>query len=235
MNQSDIDVRTPATSKVSDSEKGASKSTLLILVSLLCVVLGVWFWKFVFPLSQKSTMLIYTHPDLGFTLRYPRTIVPEHAFHPYFHLGNSWRYSATSTGTPLVVFPVLRIDEDPTLPSKSYPRFYVAEVRVGMSRDANDVSRCESADTMHGETVPPRTRSLGNGIWKESSINISGVEEYLTVQSYRTVRSNNCFAVEVLVSGSSYLDDSMSIRVPSSVLEHALAQSIEIAESIRFP
>lgn len=146
---------------------------------------------------------IYTNGTYGFALRYPEASEVEYSFSPDQRVGTSWRVNAgpDSTGTALVsIVPFATKSED------SYPRYYYTFVRVGVSTDKSTVASCTKLGKNQGETALP-DEYIGGTTWKVFSFESAGMMQYVRGVSYRTVYEGNCFAMEKILSASSYRDD----------------------------
>ena len=94
--------------------------------------------------NPSATLEYYNDINNGFIIYYPRELKAE-SFTP-FHLlsSTSWRVNASGLkrGTPVIAIPVFRVDNQ-ALTKKTYPLFYGAEVRVGISADT---AQCYAKD-----------------------------------------------------------------------------------------
>lgn len=176
-------------------------------------------------------LAIYTNGTYGFTLFYPENAVVSYSFDPSYHLGTSWRANALPEvpGTPLVaIIPYATESEN------SYPRYYNAMVRIGVSADPREVARCTEPATDQGETALP-DREINGVTWKAFAFESAGMMQYARGISYRTLREEGCIALEQVRTGSSYREDPPSPNdIPEETLDAAYAQLEEIVQSISF-
>lgn len=174
---------------------------------------------------------IYASGEYGFTVRYPSSATIDEKFLTTYHLAATWRANAPveATGTP-----VLQIVGYQTKSENSFPRYYDAMVRIGVSKDAATVKDCTALVKDQGETVLP-DKVINGTTWKAFSFQNAGMMQYLKGVSYRTVHDGTCFALEQLATGSSYRDDPDS---PADVLQEKLDAEYEalgaIIESFAF-
>lgn len=176
-------------------------------------------------------LAIYTNGTYGFTLFYPENAIVSYSFDPSYHLGTAWRAQALSDaqGTPLVaIIPYATESEN------SYPRYYNAMVRIGVSADPREIERCEEPAKEQGETVLP-DREINGVIWKAFAFESAGMMQYARGVSYRTLREDGCIALEQVRTGSSYREGEPSPSdIPDETLDAAYAQLEEIVQSISF-
>lgn len=145
---------------------------------------------------------IYTNGPYGFVIRYPEAAVVENSFASGYHLTPTWRASAisTATGTPIVSFVLYS-----TRSENSYPRYYDALIRIGVSTDPRELAQCLKPTTSQGETVLP-DETFGGGTWKVFAFENAGMQQYVKGVSYRIVHEGRCIALEKMAVGSSYRD-----------------------------
>lgn len=179
------------------------------------------------PLTEG--MSIYANGEYGFTVFYPGSDTATSSFEMFYHLPDTWRVGAlpNATGTPLMAFIDSRIQND-----NSYPRYFDAEVRVGVSKDQKEVAAC----TKVGDGELPQTDvQLGGTTWKAFGFQDAGMMQYSKGISYRTVHNGYCFALEKIETGSSYRDDPANPKdIPDSELDAKYAALGPIVQSFSF-
>lgn len=218
------------------------RRTLLILLVLILGIGGivaaamVWSQRSVAPRTASSTpnlagQAIFTDGEYGFTIRYPQSDATDYDFASFYHLPANWRANAApdATGTPIIAIVGYRTASD-----HSYPRYFDAEVRIGASRDAKEVERCEQPATEQAEQQLPDA-VLGGTTFKAFSFESAGMMQYVKGVSYRTVRDGACLAIEKLETGSSYRDDPPSADdIPEATLTRAYQALDAVVESFAF-
>lgn len=173
---------------------------------------------------------LYASGEYGFTLRYPASARLEEAFSAEYHLAPTWRASAREdTGTPVLALVAYETESD-----SSYPRYYRALVRLGVSDDAADVSSCESVTPDSGEEALADV-VLNGTTWSAFSFADAGMQQYVKGVSYRTVHNGKCYALEKIAAGSSYRDDPESgSDIPDEELDAEYAQLDAIVSTFTF-
>ncbi|HEY0979498.1 MAG TPA: hypothetical protein VGE23_01515 [Candidatus Paceibacterota bacterium] len=176
-------------------------------------------------------LAIYSNGTYGFTLFYPENAMVSYSFDPSYHLGTSWRANALpdAQGTPLVA-----IIPYATQSEHSYPRYYNAMVRIGVSADPREIERCLEPARDQGETALP-DRDINGVTWKAFAFESAGMMQYARGISYRTMREEGCIALEQVRTGSSYREAEPAPRdIPDETLDAAYARLEDIVESISF-
>jgi hypothetical protein len=174
---------------------------------------------------------IYTNGTYGFAVRYPEMAKVDYTFEPTYHLGQYWRATAQadSVGTPLVSFATFE-----TKSENSYPRYYYAMVRIGVSTDKKELDLCTKLGKNAGETQLP-DETIGGATWKVFSFESAGMMQYAKGVSYRTVYEGTCFAMEKIATGSSYRDDPASSKdIPDTELTKHYNELDSIVHSFMF-
>ncbi len=174
---------------------------------------------------------IYASGEYGFTLRYPSAATLSEDFSTFYHLPAEWRANgpANATGTPL-----LQIVGYETSSENSFPRYYTAMVRVGVSAGEKEVASCEKIVPDQGETTLADAE-IGGETWKAFSFQNAGMMQYVKGVSYRVVHNGTCYVMEKLATGSSYQDDPDTEKdVPQATLDAAYGALDPIVESFTF-
>lgn len=232
---------------------GEKKSNWSLILLFVVIAVGVVFWAFpsipkvsltressskaatstlqktVRTTPENAGWNIYKNTAYGFQISYPQETIPETVFKTFYHLSGSWRAEnlSNSTGTPIVAFPVYRIENE-----NSYPRYYDAEVRIGVSTSTYDVADCISSNPY---TTASSTETVINGsTFYEFPIQNAGMMQYLEGRSFRTVHNGMCFAVEQLRTGSSYRDTTSSVENIDAALRGYFDTGWDIVKTFRF-
>lgn len=158
--------------------------------------------------SSPSLLASYKNESFGVSFSYPKAVTPETEFKSFYHLNSDWRVggSEEEKGTPLVAIPLYRIDNGGVY--KSYPMYYSAELRVGVSTSSAALAECLTGGKENNlELGESPTTTLINGVeWKKIPVGSGGMMQYLYGNSYRLVRGDTCTTVETLKTGSNYRD-----------------------------
>ncbi|MDB5264679.1 MAG: hypothetical protein JWN64_250 [Parcubacteria group bacterium] len=216
---------------------------IVVVLVLAGLVWGFWFLRtpqadreadipsaaIPMPTEQSN---IYTNGEYGFSLVYPQGAKVENTFTAFYHLPPTWRANPVSidaTGTPIAaVIGYQTASED------SYPRYFVAMVRIGASKDPGEVASCEKVTPDRGETALPDV-TLNGTVFKAFSFQEAAMMQYSRGVSYRAVHEGACVAVEKIQTGSNYMDDPDSVKdVPDEKLQAEYAKLDTIVQSFRF-
>lgn len=180
--------------------------------------------------SEVGTFSIFTSGEHGFMLTYPETATVTSGFEAEYHVGTAWRAQALpqGSGTPIVSFIVTDITNE-----ASYPRYYTAQVRVGVSNDPLELRQCEEVQQEQGEVKLADT-SINGISFKTFSFADAGMMQYVKGVSYRTLREGTCYAVERIAAGSSYRETPSEEDVTDEELESYFEALLPIVMSFRF-
>jgi len=173
---------------------------------------------------------MYTNGTYGFSIFYPEPSDVRYVFDSSYHLGSLWRANALPEqgGQPLVaIVPYHTKSED------SYPRYFSAMVRIGVSYDALDVARCEEPSTEQGEVTLPDAL-IGGRVWKAFSFQSAGMMQYVEGVSYRVLLEGRCLALEKIKTGSIYRDQANERDIPKATLDAEYAKLDSVVESFTF-
>ena len=174
---------------------------------------------------------IYTNGEYGFVISYPETAQITESFVPGYRLPIWWRATADpeSKGTLL-----LQIMSYSTQSDHSYPRYFDALVRVGVSDHPQEVAACERLTPDRAETALADA-TFGGATWKVFSFGDAGMQQHVKGVSYRTVHEGTCYAVEKIAVGSNYREDPASADdVPDALLDERYQGLDQIVESFTF-
>jgi hypothetical protein len=182
--------------------------------------------------APDTSVKTYIDTVNGFSFQYPATLTPENSFTILPTVQNQWRVNApqASKGTALVAIPTIRFDQGGVATGKTYPLFYDAEVRVGVS---NDTANCYATDAGY-ENQSVTTVAINGVNFKKFSFADAAMMKYLEGESYRTIRNGKCYAVERFHTGSSYRDDTMTEGKSQAELDAYYAQTFDIVQSFSF-
>lgn len=181
----------------------------------------------------EQTGLTYLNDKYGFSVSYPEQIVPvTSTFETFYQLADNWSMvgNATTKGKLLVSIPIYRVEN-----KDSYPGYYSAEVRVGVSGDPKDLKNCLVSSSLTGA---PETKLVNGETFTLIPVANSGMSQYLVGYSYRIVRNNLCYAIEQLKMGSNYGDVESQNDIPDSVLNEyfskgdGIIKTFELKEAI---
>ena len=226
---------------IQDKLKEMNKAYVLIFAvfgSLMVLLSVLYFIKInnVGKNVEVPKLSVYKNSEYGFEISYPGNLVATTTFNNYYHLGTAWRADAlldnngNATGEPIVSIPVYRVNNSNNGAYVSYPLYYDAELRIGVSSDPKDVQTCllSTNETLGvSETI--------NGInFSKFIIQSAGMMQYLEGVSYRTIRNNTCYAIEQLKTGSSYRDAPNSKDIPDPVLGSYYNQIPDIIKTFKF-
>ena len=183
------------------------------------------------PENAINPLATYTNDEYGFEIQYPKELTPVFDFKSYYHLPDYWRsdIGPNSTGTAVVAIPVFRYDSN-----DSYPRYFDAEVRIGVSTSSQDLADCLTPDE---PGIPFASSSeIINGVnFDKFGIESAGMMQYLKGFSYRIIHNGTCFAIEQLETGSAYRDDPPSAKdIPDTQLNAYFESLSNIVDTFKF-
>lgn len=226
---------------VQDKLKEAKKIYALIFVVFgsFIILIGVLYFVKINNVGKNievPNLSVYKNLEYGFEISYPSNLVATTTFQNYYHLNSNWRSDAAldsngnATGEPIVSIPIYRINNSNNGAYVSYPLYYDAELRIGVSSDPKDVEACLlSTNGIAGST------EIINGInFSKFTIEEAGMSQYLEGVSYRTIHNGACYAVEQLKTGSSYRDVPNAKDISDSVLDSYYNQIPDIIKTFKF-
>lgn len=183
------------------------------------------------PTGTPAKVETYNNATHNFTISYPIDLTA--GAYSTFHLinQNDWRIGATAAkrGTPVIAVPVFRVDNEASN-KNNYPRYYAAEVRVGVSLDT---TQCYAKDEAYAnQTVSDVTI---NGVtFKKFTFGDAATMQYLSGASYRTIHNNKCYVIEQIRNGSSYRDGNLMGGYSDQDLDAFYARTTPIVMSFKF-
>lgn len=206
------------------------KKRLKIWITIFVIIVFVTGY-FVVNRSSVNTST-YRNDTYGFTLDYPRALTPTTTFTTYYSLSNNWRALAgeNEKGVSIIAIPIFRVNQASPATGKSYPLYFDAEVRVGVS---TVTSTCYARDALYTEqTVTDETI---NGIpFKKFPFSSAGMSQYVEGTSYRTIHDNKCYVLEQLKTGSSIWDPSMKVGISDATLNGYYNAGEQIIKTFNF-
>jgi len=207
------------------------KISLVILIVALVEIVGAFAFYNNYKPRPSNNLFVYRNIKYGFEIDYPNNLVPERTFKTFYHLSDKWRaetYVENSKGIPIVSIPIYRIDNN-----NYYPRYYSAEVRVGVSKDPQDIKDCLEIDPSY--TNVTSTDEIINGVtFKKFKIQNAAMMQYLSGFSYRTIHNDSCYAIEQLAAGSNYREQASPNDIPDSILNSYFDKAGEIIKTFKF-
>lgn len=175
----------------------------------------------------------YANAVHNFSIQYPSYATPLTSFATFHEIGNNWRLypGQANQGKSVVSFSIHNIDQGPYSTGKqTYPLYFTAEVRVGVSTNIRD---CYLPDTAYpGQKI---TNVTINGIpFKRFSTADTGMMKYTQAESYRTIHNKSCYVIEQIKSGTTYRDDKMTIGTTDAQLENYYNLGEKIVKTFKF-
>lgn len=175
----------------------------------------------------------YANAAYNFSLQYPAYVQPLNSFATFHEIGNNWRLNAgqANQGKSVVSFSLYNIDQGPYSTGKqTYPLYYTAEVRVGVSPN---VQECYATDA--GYTNQTITNVTINGVaFKKFSAKDAGMQKYVQSESYRTIHNKACYVIEQIRSGSSYKDEKMTMGKTETELMNYYNLGEKVVKTFKF-
>jgi hypothetical protein len=175
----------------------------------------------------------YANATYHFSMQYPSYVRPLTSFSTFHELSNNWRVYASpaNQGKSAVSFSIYTVDQGIYYTGKqTYPLYFTAEVRVGVSPN---IKECYTPDaSFPGQKV---TNVTINGVmFKKFSSTESNDPKYTQVESYRTIRNNNCYVIEQIQSGTRLKDPKMAINKTDEQLTSYYNLGEKIVKSFTF-
>ena len=175
----------------------------------------------------------YANGVYNFSIKYPEATQPRTDFATFHEIGNNWRLypGQANQGKSVASFSIYNIDQGAyTNGKQTYPLYFTAEVRVGVSPN---VKECYTLDA--GYTNQKVTNVVINGVtFKKFSTSDAAMMKYVQAESYRTVHNNMCYVLEQIKNGSSYRDDTMKINKTDAELAAYYAVGETIIKTFKF-
>jgi len=147
-------------------------------------------------LHSSADQQHFTSETFGFTIDYPADFkIKQHFDDNYFINGSSWKVFAgqNEQGSPVLAL-VLKGSNDITR----------GELHIGISRDPQSIRTWLQPPPGY---LPPTQLSvhtkLGDADFTTFELNDAGMSHRLDAHSYRTVHAGACYAIDLLVTGTS--------------------------------
>lgn len=226
-------------------ENTTKKNNLALIITAVLLVILLVLAIYVFIFSDKNLWsknkspvnylapagwTAYINKEYGFRFDFPENLKSETSFKMYYNLSNKWRAGAPeeSTGLPLITIPVYRIENE-----KSFPRYFAAELRIGVSNNPQDLERCLKSDP--GYTGEERDLEIINGqIFSKFNLDNAAMMQYIKGTSYRILHNGTCFAIEQVAAGSNYSDEASPDDMSQEALDGYFDSIGEIVKTFRF-
>lgn len=147
-------------------------------------------------LSQQTVpavgMRSYVDPVAGFRIDFPRNWRPRRGFDTRYLANDAWKtYAASdSQGTSLLAL---------TMPGSNHVT--AAEIRIGISKSANELRGCTQPPDAAQPATLTQTR-IGNAQFTSFEAGDAAMSHYLNVHSFRTAHDGACYAIDLLVIGT---------------------------------
>lgn len=134
----------------------------------------------------------YTDAQHGFSVTVPADMSLRHDFQRSYLGDGAWKAFAPpgSQGSPVFA-----------LVLQGSNRITAAELRLGVSSDADAVAHC--LDAPEGVSDGKATTEQRNGVtYTRFHAGDAAMNHYLEVEAYRTVRKQRCYAIDLLITGT---------------------------------
>ena len=173
--------------------------------------------------SAARSASVYTDTDWNFRIDVASDWKIEHDFAHGYLANGAWKtYAAPDPhGVPVVALIV---------PGSN--QITSAEIRIGASRDANEVARCTAppdsvrAGSLHSERID-------GAEFTTFEASDAAMSHYLDVRSFRSVHDGTCYAIDLLVYGTNPQVYDPPATPPFSK-EQAFARMRAVLQSFRF-
>ena len=187
------------------------------------------------PLTNDSTKGFhsYANAPYNFTMKFPADVQSKTSFSTFHQIGNNWRLNAAQAnqGKGLASFTIFSVDQGSyTNGKQTYPLYYLAEVRVGVSPN---VGECYTTDAGYTNQKVANV-DIGGVTFKKFSSQDAGMMKYTQAESYRTVHNNMCYVIEQIKAGSSYRDNTMKTGTTEAMLTNYYTEGETIVKTFRF-
>lgn len=134
----------------------------------------------------------YTDTQLGFSVAVPADMSLHHDFQRSYFGDGAWKAFASpgSQGSPVLA-----------LVLQGSNRITAAEMRLGVSSDADAVAHC--LDAPEGVSDGKAATEQRNGVtYTRFHAGDAAMNHYLEVEAYRTVRKQRCYAIDLMITGT---------------------------------
>lgn len=143
------------------------------------------------PSGSADNRQVLESSAFGFRVEYPKDWTARNDFHGSYLATGSWKAYATpeSQGTPVAALVV---------PGSNHVTD--AEIRIGVSRAADEVKACATPPSSVHAGSTDRERIDGADFVRFDASD-AAMSHYLDVHSYRAVHEGACYALDLLVYG----------------------------------
>lgn len=186
------------------------------------------------PSSPTQTVPLkgtYTNSEHGFRIKHSDVNKVSNAFSTFHELGTDWRLFANpyNQGKSVVQITTLSVDQGNYYTGKqTYPLYYTAMVRIGVG---TNTAECYASDNSEQKI----TNTTIQGVpFKKFSTTQVGNKNYVTFESYRTIRNNKCYVIEQIKNGSTFKEAAMKEGYTDAMLETHYAKAGGIVQSFTF-
>jgi hypothetical protein len=141
---------------------------------------------------------IFTSPDYGFSIAYPKDYEASSTFASFYHVSNAWRQDIFEDADRTAGTEALSIIADQKKNSPGEEQYYYdAELRIGVSSDPVQVKDC----LISSDATASSTATINGIKYAVYELPQVGMSQYADVTSYRTVHNNACYAIESIITG----------------------------------
>jgi hypothetical protein len=212
------------------------KSKLFWVILFMILVTTLFYLGSQVLMSRKqadkppNSLMTHVNETYGFSISYPKNLIPETTFQKYPSLGDTWMAGASeeSKGKALLCIPIFRVTNE-----SSYPRDWNTEVRIGITTDPIELQTFLTKSS-YTET-PPKEEIINGIIFYVFPIQDAGMMKFLSGFSYRTIHDGVGYAIERIKTGSIYRDSNNSSKdIPDSTLDSYFNQTSKIVKSFQF-
>lgn len=187
------------------------------------------------PIVSTKGFNSYANGSYNFTVKYPSYVKAREGFFTFHELGNTWRLyppqGQLSQGKAIVSFAIFNIDQGSISTGReSYPLFYTAEVRVGVTDNTADCYKPDASFTDQKVS----TVVINGTTFKKFSTQEAGMMKYTQAESYRTIHNKQCFVIEQIKYGTSYRDEKMKPGISDKTLEEYYTLGATIIKTFTF-
>ncbi len=175
----------------------------------------------------------YANSQHGFSIQYPPYARQLSSFSTFHEVGNNWRLYAgqANQGKGIVSFSIRNIDQGTYFTGKqTYPLYYMAEVRVGISPNTKE---CYTPDNAYpNQKISSVT--INGIVFKKFSTTETNTPKYTQSESYRTIHNNACYVIEQIQSGTKLRDEKMTVAVTDAQLTASYNLGEKIVKTFKF-
>jgi hypothetical protein len=177
--------------------------------------------------SERTT---YTDDNYGFTVNYPASFQAETYTKTYYRFPAKWRMDAFANTDKM---PIISIRSFGIVQKDAYPKSFSAEVRIGASRDPQDIAKCFNDDN-DSAGISPTTEVINGVTFQKFILGSNEGSNYMTGESYRTVHNGTCYAIEQLQLGSTLRAESSSKDISDDQLDSYYNSLADVVKTFRF-